>query len=331
MPLLHWLNKDSATKAATKSAYRLLEEVPDLSYGEKDSENLLIQGDNLEALKALLPFYAGKVKCIYIDPPYNTKSAFEHYDDNLEHSQWLSLIYPRLELLWALLSDDGSIWISCDDSESHYLKIICDELFGRNKFIASNVWQKRYSRENREAIGDSHEYVITYAKSPEKFKNVRNFLPLSEKQLKLYKNPDNDPNGDWQSVSLTAQGYRPNQMYVITAPNGTKHTPPDGSCWKVVEERYLNEFFDGKIYFGKDGYGVPRRKSYLNEAKGLVPWTWWPHEDVGHSDEAKKEQHLLMGKLNSFDTPKPERLIRQILIIATNENCLLYTSPSPRD
>ena len=152
MPLLNWLNKDSATKAAAKSAYRLLEEIPELSYGDQNSENLLIQGDNLEALKALIPFYAGKVKCIFIDPPYNTKSAFEHYDDNLEHSQWLSLMYPRLELLRELLSDDGSIWVTIDDNEAHYFKVMCDEIFGRSNFIANFIWQKKFSPQNGNKI-----------------------------------------------------------------------------------------------------------------------------------------------------------------------------------
>lgn len=165
MPLLHWLNKDSATKAAAKSAYRLLEEIPDLSYGDKDSENLLIQGDNLEALKALLPFYAGKVKCIYIDPPYNTKSAFEHYDDNLEHSKWLTTMYPRLELLWELLSVDGVILISINDDEGHYLKVMCDEIFGRKNFISSLVWHYEGNTDNQAKIINYHEYIHLYSKS----------------------------------------------------------------------------------------------------------------------------------------------------------------------
>lgn len=158
-------------------------------------ENLIIEGDNLQALKALLPFYTGKVKCIFIDPPYNTQSAFEHYDDKLEHSQWLSMMYPRLVLLRELLAEDGSIWVSIDDSESHYLKVMLDEIFGRGKFIASNVWQKRYSRENREAIGDVHEYILVYSKNPKQFKESRNLVPLTEEQAKIYKNPNNDPKG----------------------------------------------------------------------------------------------------------------------------------------
>ena len=166
MPILDWLNREQDVKAADAVPYRLLESVDDLSYGDPHSQNMLIQGDNLEALKSLLPYYAGQVKCIYIDPPYNTRSAFEHYDDNLEHSKWLAMMFPRLELLRELLAEDGSIWVSIDDSESHYLKVVMDEIFGRRNFIASNVWQKRYSRENREAIGDVHEYVLTYSAIP---------------------------------------------------------------------------------------------------------------------------------------------------------------------
>ena len=178
MPILHWLDRAKHIKATEAVPYRLLEADDEHSAGEDDTPNMLIQGDNLEALKALLPYYAGRVKCIYIDPPYNTKTAFEHYDDNLEHSLWLAMIYPRLELLWQFLSEDGSIWVSIDDNEAHYLKIIMDEVFGRSKFIASNVWQKRYSRENREAIGDVHEYVLVYAKNPERFKRLRNKVHL---------------------------------------------------------------------------------------------------------------------------------------------------------
>jgi len=167
MPKLDWLTRPEDERAAASVPYRLLEAVPELSYGDEQTENMLIQGDNLEALKALLPFYAGRVKCIYIDPPYNTEAALPHYDDNLEHSIWLSILYPRLELLREFLSEDGSIWVSIDDREAHYLKVIMDEVFGRRRFVATNVWQKRYSRENREAIGDVHEYLFVYAINPD--------------------------------------------------------------------------------------------------------------------------------------------------------------------
>jgi len=209
MPTLHWLTRDADLKLSGQAPYRLLE--PVRSYGDPQSGNMLIQGDNLDALKALLPFYGGKVKCVCVDPPYNTQSAFAQYDDNLEHTRWLSMMYPRLELLRDLLSEDGTIWTCIDDNEGHYLKVIMDEVFGRRNFVASNVWQNRYSRENREAIGDSHNYILLYAKRPDTLKEVRNLLPVGEKQRRLYKNPDDDSRGAWQSVSLLAQGYRPNR------------------------------------------------------------------------------------------------------------------------
>lgn len=306
---------------------RLLIERPELSNTESapDTENMLIHGDNLLALKALESKYAGQVKCIYIDPPYNTGSAFEHYDDSLEHSQWLCLMRSRLELLWVLLADNGSIWISIDDDERDYLKVLCDELFGRHHFLTSVVWQKRFSRENREAIGDSHEYILIYVKDKETFKETRNLLPLEEKQMKAYKNPDKDPRGSWQSVSLLAQGYRPNQMYTIVAPNGKEHTPPTGNCWKVIESEYQKAFNDNRIYFGSDGNGVPRRKQFLSDAKGLVPWTWWPQDEVSHTSAAKKEIINLFPD-NIFDTPKPEALIQRIIHIATNPGDLVLDS-----
>lgn len=324
MPELNWLGDQNARRAAGKVAYRLLETVEQV--GEAGADNLLIQGDNLEALKSLLPLYAGRVKCIFIDPPYNTRSAFEHYDDNLEHSQWLSMMYPRLVLLRDLLAEDGSIWVTIDDNEAHYLKVIMDEVFGRGNFVAANVWQKRYSRENREAIGDAHDYVLVYAKDPDVFKRTRNLLGLTSKQELLYKNPDNDPRGPWQSVSLLAQGYRPNQMYEIVGPTGKTHVPPPGNCWKVIRAEFDKLIAENRIYFGKDGQGVPRRKEFLSLAKGLVPWTWWPHDDVGHTDEAKKEANALFGGETSFGTPKPERLIQRILHIATNPNDLVLDS-----
>lgn len=324
MPELSWMGDAQARRAAGKVAYRLLETVEQV--GDPAADNLLIQGDNLEALKSLLPLYAGRVKCIFIDPPYNTRSAFEHYDDNLEHSQWLSMMYPRLVLLRDLLAEDGSIWVTIDDNEAHYLKVIMDEVFGRGNFVAANVWQKRYSRENREAIGDAHDYVLVYAKDPDVFKRTRNLLGLTSKQELLYKNPDNDPRGPWQSVSLLAQGYRPNQMYEIVGPTGKTHVPPPGNCWKVIRAEFDKLIAENRIYFGKDGQGVPRRKEFLSLAKGLVPWTWWPHDDVGHTDEAKKEANALFGGETSFGTPKPERLIQRILHIATNPNDLVLDS-----
>lgn len=325
MPILNWLTRDEDIRTAQRVPYRLLEEAPDLSAGDGDSGNMLIQGDNLEALKALLPFYAGRVKCIYIDPPYNTRSAFEHYDDNLEHTQWLAMMWPRLELLRDFLSEEGSIWINIDDNEGHYLKVVMDEIFGRKNFVINNVWQKRYSRDGRGIIGDAHEHILCYAINPELMKTSRNLVPLAEKQRKLYKNPDDDPRGPWQSVSLLAQGYRPNQMYEITAPSGKVHKPAEGTCWKVVRETLDALIADNRITFGASGDGVPRRKYFLSEAEGMVPWSWWPHEDVGHTGESKNEIVKLFGT-EVFDTPKPERLIQRILHIATNPGDLVLDS-----
>lgn len=328
MPLLHWLNKDTATQAAAKSTYRLLEEVPELSYGDKDSQNLLIQGDNLEALKALLPFYASKVKCIYIDPPYNTKSAFEHYDDNLEHSKWLSLIYPRLEILRELLTEDGSIWVSIDDNEVHYLKVVMDEVFGRGNFVSNVVWQKRTSPDARATLGAAHDHILVFAKAIEKLKPTINKVDLSEAQKKAYKNPDKDPNGLWVSTDFTGQtGHAtPNQFYTIVSPNGTRHPPPNGRCWALAESTFYKLVDEKKVWFGKDGTARPRLKRYLSEAKGINPWSWWPNTEVGHNQESKKEIHEIFKGSEIFDTPKPERLIKRILHIATNKGDLVLDS-----
>lgn len=331
MPFLDWVNKSQAKEATREVPYHLLKQISvhgDVSGSNKD--NLVIQGDNLLALKALIPFYAGRIKCIYIDPPYNTQSAFDHYDDKLEHSQWLSMMYPRLVLLRELLAEDGSIWVSIDDREGHYLKVLMDEVFGRQNFIASNVWQKRYSRENRESIGDVHEYLFVYAKDPDRFKAVRNRVPLDEAQAKIYRNPkdakETDPAKRWRGLPMTAQGWRPNQMYVITAPNGQEHRPPEGRCWSMIEPEFKKMLASGRIYWGKDGTAQPSVIRFLSEVEGLVPWTWWPHEEVGHTDESKKECNVLFGADVSFGTPKPERLIARVLHIASNEGDLVLDS-----
>jgi adenine-specific DNA-methyltransferase len=287
---------------------------------------MLIQGDNLEALKSLLPFYAGQVKCIYIDPPYNTGSAFEHYDDSLEHSRWLAMIWPRLELLRELLAEDGSIWVSIDDNEGHYLKVIMDEVFGRANFVANIAWQKRTSPDFRAVLGDGHENVHVFARSHDQFVSQANLLPLTEKQKREYRNPDNDPRGPWVSRDFTAQGFRPNQMYEIRTPGGVSYRPPTGSCWKNTEPVFLEQVASGRFYFGADGKGVPRRKNYLNEAEGRQSWTWWPNEEVGHTQESKKEIIALFGADDAFGTPKPERLIERVLQIASNPGDLVLDS-----
>ena len=243
---LTWVGKDEPIRVEP----RLLIENAALSNTTTDpgTQNMLIHGDNLLALKALESKYAGQVKCIYIDPPYNTGSAFEHYDDNLEHSQWLNLMRPRLSLLWGLLSDEGSLWISIDDDEQAYMKVLCDELFGRSSFIASIIWQKRTSPDMRAIISDGHDYILVYAKNREMFKENRNKLPLTEEQAKGYKNPDNDPRGPWASSDFTAQGWRPNQMYPITTPSGKIVTPPKGGVGDISKMSINN--YDKRADFG---------------------------------------------------------------------------------
>jgi adenine-specific DNA-methyltransferase len=233
-------------------------------------------------------------------------------------------------LLREFLREDGSIWVTIDDNEGHYLKVLMDEVFGRGSFVVSCVWQKRYSRENRGAIGDVHDYLHVYARNPVLFKQVRNLIPLDEHQAKIYRNPDNptesDPSKRWRGLPMTAQGYRPNQMYEIIAPNGTRHKPPDGRCWSTVESEFLKLKQQGRIYWGKDGRAQPSVIRFLSEVAGLVPWTWWPHDDAGHTDEAKKEANELFGADASFGTPKPERLNQRILQIATNPGDLILDS-----
>lgn len=323
---LTWVGKYDDQKPVEP---RILVEDREKSYGDPDSDNMLIHGDNLIALQALQQDFAGKIKCIYIDPPYNTGSAFEYYDDGIEHSTWLCMIKSRLELLWNLLDEDtGSIWISIDDWEQAYMRVLCDELFGRRSFIAQIVWQKRYSRENREAIGDVHEYIMVYAKSPVKFKEYRNMVPMSEQQAKVYKNPNNDPRGRWRPVPITAQAGHatPEQFYEIMAPGGKIHTPPEGRCWSLSKKTFDELLADGRIYFGKDNNSQPNKIRYLSEVPGVSPWTWWPSDEVGHTDSAKKEIMMLFGKSNAFDTPKPEALIHRILHIATKPGDLILDS-----
>ena len=323
MPFLDWVNKNQAKEAIREVPYHLLklESVHgDVSAGNAD--NLLIQGDNLLALKALIPFYAGRVKCIFIDPPYNTQSAFEHYDDKLEHSQWLSMMYPRLVLLRELLADDGCIWVTIDDNEAHYLKVLMDEVFGRGHFVVNTIWQKRTSPDARLSIGDAHDHILVYGKNSSRFS--LNKIPLSATQAAQFKNPDNDSRGPWSSTDFTAQGWRPNQMYVIETPSGVRYEPPAGRCWGNVESEFRRLLAEERIWFGRDGAGRPRIKNYLSDHEGVSAWSWWSNSEVGHNQEAKKEILALFGADNAFDTPKPERLIERILALSTSEgDCVL--------
>lgn len=355
MPTLHWVGKDKVKHHHRDVPYRVL----NTGYGYQapadapanSVDNRIIRGDNLEALKSLLPEFEGKVKCIYIDPPYNTGNEGWVYNDNVNdprikkwlgqvvgkegedmsrHDKWLCMMYPRLKLLHRLLAENGSIWISIDDNEVHSLRMLMDEIFGRSKFIACNVWQKRYSRENREAIGDVHEYLVVYAKQPERFKELRNRIPLDSTQAKIYRNPENpnetDPSKRWRGIPMTAQGYRPNQMYKMVAPSGKEHLPPEGRCWSLIESEFLKLKAAGRLYWGKDGCAQPSVIRYLSEVDGLVPWTWWPHEEVGHTDESRKEIQSVFGTQTAFDTPKPVRLIERVLAIATKPGDLILDS-----
>lgn len=326
MPTLSWLTREQDIRGASAAPYRLLEETG--RYGDGNPDNMIVQGDNLDGLKALLPYYAGKVKCVYIDPPYNTGSAFEHYDDNMEHSKWLALIYPRLELLKELLSDDGSIWASCDDNEGHYLKVIMDEIFGRNNFITTCTWQQRTTRENRKVFSEDCERIIIHAKNYQMFCMSRNMLSLTNDIQSRYKNIDNDQRGAWQSVSVNAQAGHgtPSQFYDLIAPNGKIHKLPPGRCWLYTKEIMQQKIADRRIWFGISGNNVPREKKFLSEVtKGVTPNTLWLAADAGTNDEAKKEILALFGN-NIFDTPKPERLIQRILHIATNPGDLVLDS-----
>ena len=289
-------------------------------------DNRLIRGDNLLGLKALEQEFAGKVKCVFIDPPYNTGSAFEHYDDGVEHSIWLTMMRDRLELLERLLSESGSIWVVVDDNEGHYLKVLMDEVFGRPAFVATVVWQSRYSRSNDASLSQSHNFIMVYAKDPNKWKTLRNRLPRTETQAAQYKNPDKDPRGPWRAIPWDAPNLRANLSYPITTLSGKVRLPPSGRCWSRTEEQWLAIVESGLAYFGKSGDGAPSFKQFLTDASAIVPNTWWPHEDAGHTDEAKKEIMALFGQTNAFATPKPERLIKRILQIATNPGDLVLDS-----
>ena len=325
MPLLHWLTRDEDIHAASRTPYRLLEEVPELSSGDRDTGNMLIQGDNLDALKALLPYYAGKVKCIFIDPPYNTRSAFEHYDDNLEHTKWLAMMYPRLEMLRELLAEDGSIWVTIDDNEAHYLKVIMDEIFGRKNFARNIVWQKKYTAaSDSKGIPDSHDHILVFGKTGN---YTRNLLPRGDKQNSLYKYDDGDGRGAWRTDNLSVKTYSANYDYEITNPaTGIKYYPPKGRVWLTSKERMNVLISSRRVFFGRDGRGAPQLKRYLHEVqKGIVPISWWPHEDTGHNDESRKEQKALFPN-SPFSTPKPERLLKRIFEIATNSNDIVLDS-----
>lgn len=322
---LTWYGKDKEIKVEP----RILIEDKEKSNIKNDpnTENMLIHGDNLLALKALESKYAGQVKCIYIDPPYNTGTAFEHYDDNLEHSTWLSLMKPRLEILRNLLDEEsGTIWISIDSDECHYLKVLCDQIFGRRNFIDEVVWQRAYAPVNlKKTLSRAHDIILVYAKNFSPTFEL-NKLPRSKEANSRYKNPDNDPRGDWKSDNLSVGPAVKSNIYEITTPSGRKVLPPEGYSWRLNRERFEEFVKDNRIWFGEDGNNVPSIKRFLSEVKdGIVAMTYWTRDEVGDSQEGKREIKALdLGSI--FDTPKQERLIERIITLATNEGDLVLDS-----
>ena len=325
MPTLTWLTRKESMTQTARAPYRALVGLPVLDYGRLPTDNLLIQGDNLHALKALCPYFAGQVKCIFIDPPYNTRQDFDHYQDNLQHTQWLEMMYPRLMLLNELLAEDGSIWVIIDDEEAHYLKVLMDEIFGRKNFVANVVWQKKFSPQaDAKWLSDNHDHIFVYAKMKEKWRPF--LLPRTEKMDGRYRNLDNDPRGVWISSDFSVKSYSAKYDYPITTPSGKVIKPAQSRCWQTSKENYLSLCADNRIWFGKKGGNVPRLKKFLSEVQqGLKPFTVWLHSEVGHNQEAKQE----VKKFNDedvFATPKPERLIQRILHLATKPGDLVLDS-----
>ena len=289
-------------------------------------DNRLIFGDNLLALKALEQEFVGKVKCVFIDPPYNTGSAFTHYDDGVEHSIWLSLMRDRLELIRRLLSEDGSLWITIDDNEAHYLKVLCDEVFGRREFLANIVWQSKDTPGNNSTgLAQTHNHVLAYRKS-EAFRP--NLLSRNEKQIATYKNPDNDANGPWLGTPLTRAEHRDRDYYALRNRAGREVWPPKGSSWRRPPDKLKQLDVQGRIYWGKDGNAeFPVEKKYLSEVKeGVVNQTWWPYEFAGSTRNASAELKGIFEGAKTFDTPKPERLLYRILQLATEAGQLVLDS-----
>ncbi|PKO97000.1 MAG: site-specific DNA-methyltransferase [Bacteroidetes bacterium HGW-Bacteroidetes-7] len=319
---LTWIGKGQEPKLEP----RILIENPEYSYGDQNTENILIHGDNLLALKALEQEYAGKIKCIYIDPPYNTGNAFEHYDDGVEHSQWLNLMKPRLALLKNLLTNDGSIWISIDADESHYLKVLCDEVFGRDNFIDEVIWQRSYAPINlKKTLSRSHDTILIYAKNFTQSFEL-NKIPRKDSMRGMYKNYDDDPRGDWKSDNLSVGPPIEKNIYPITNPSGKVCYPPDGYSWRLSRERFEEYVLDNRIWFGKDGTNVPSIKRFISEVKeGVTAMSLWTYQEVGHNQDAKKEAKEFNSN-NVFATPKPERLIERILTLGSNPNDLVLDS-----
>ena len=325
---LTWIGKDNRSKLEP----RILLEDEEKSHhathrvSENDIfDNRLIFGDNLLALKALEAEFSGKVKCVFIDPPYNTGSAFIHYDDGVEHSIWLSLMRDRLEIIRRLLSEDGSLWITIDDNEAHYLKVLCDEVFGRGNFVSTVIWEKKYApKADSKYLSVSHDFVLVYSKSIDRV--TVNRLQKTEKQTKRYTNRDNDPRGPWKAGDTLRNEVRDYAVFPVKLPSGREVWPSAGTSWRYTREKFAELIADNRIWFGVGGDARPAIKRFLSEVSETIPATTiWKYDEVGHNDESKKESKVLFGD-NLFGTPKPERLMQRIIEIATNPNDLILDS-----
>lgn len=353
MPTLNWIGKEAVVNHDKEVPFRLLKKIKSYS-ARNTSQNLIIHGDNLEALKALMPYYQGRVKCIYIDPPYNTGNEDWVYNDKVNspkikkwlgkvvgkesedltrHDKWLCMMYPRLKLLRDLLSDDGAIFISIDDNEQANLKQLADEIFGEINFITTIIWQKKYSPQNdAKYFSDMHDFVVVYAKhrnvGDEKIGWIRSMIPRTQEQDARYKNPDNDPRGPWKPADFSVKTYSEAYDYEIITPSGRKVNPPKGRCWATSKENFEEWKKDNRIWFGKSGNNVPAEKKFLSEVQaGVVPLTIWLYDDVGHTDEARKELKTLFNEITQpFDNPKPTRLIKQILRLVGGTDFLVLDS-----
>lgn len=288
-----------------------------------DQDNLIIKGNNLIALYSLRQRYAGKVKLIYLDPPYNTTKDFD-YNDHFSHSAWLTFIKSRFEIAWELLSDEGTIWISIDDNESHYLKVLADSIFGRQNFLNEIVWQRAYAPINlKKTFSRSHDYIQVYAKNNSTDKEL-NQIPRSLEMISMYKNPDNDPRGPYKADNFSVGPAVAANIYEITTPSGRKVLPPSGRSWVFSEQKTAELIADNRVWFGKDGNSTPAYKRFLSEVRtGVVPQTLWTYQEVGHNQEAKQDLKKLFDGKSVFGTPKPERLLQRILTIGSNENDLI--------
>jgi adenine specific DNA methylase Mod len=351
MPTLDWIGKSAVRKHHKEVPFRLLEEHEEKHVGDDDTDNLLVQGDNLHALKALLPYYAGEVDCVYIDPPYNTGNEDWAYNDNVNspeinewlgktvgkeaedlsrHDKWLCMMIPRLMLLHKLLAENGSFWMSIDDNEVHHARALLDEVFGRQNFVDTVIWQKNFAPKNSAKFFSSdHDYILVYAKDKENWD--RNLLPRSDEQDERYSNPDDDPRGPWASDNLLARNPYSKGLYSVEKPSGSViDGPPKGTYWRISKEKLKELDEDNRIWWGEDGDNVPRLKRFLSEVKdGVVPQTLWTYEEVGHTQESKKELVQICDFESSDDvfvTPKPTRLVERILDIATDPGDLVLDS-----